>query len=64
MNHKTFVESDKFFNKPELKADMSWPGEDVIPTDINSAFVPETKDGAQNLENAQASIRKRFSLGR
>lgn len=63
MNHKVFVESDKFFNKPELKTDMAFLG-DVVPVDINCASVPETKSGADNLKNAQASIRKRFSLGR
>lgn len=64
MKHRIFVESDKFFNNPEVKEDYSFGDSVIVPTDINSAAVPETKDGADNLINAQASIRRRFSLGR
>lgn len=52
------------FNKPEKKVMFESFGEDVVPVDLNWASVPEKKDGENNLEDAQDSIRRRFSLGR
>ena len=64
MNHKTYVSSDFLFNHPEAKERFESFGDDVVAVDLNWAAVPEKKDGADNLINAQASIRSRFSLGR
>lgn len=64
MNQKTYISSDFLFNRPEAKERLESFGDDVVAVDLNWASVPEKKDGANNLINAQASIRNRFSLGR
>jgi hypothetical protein len=61
---KVYISSDYLFNRPEKKAKFEEFGEDVVAVDANWASVPEQKDGKDNLINAQASIRSRFSLGR
>ena len=61
---KTYISSDFLFNHPDAKQRFEEFGDDVVAVDANWASVPETKDGADNLKNAQASIRNRFSLGR
>lgn len=64
MSSKTYISSDFLFNRPEAKDRFEMFGDDVVPVDINWASVPEQKDGKDNIINAQASIRNRFSLGR
>lgn len=61
---KTYISSDYLFNRPEKKAQFEEWGDGVIPVDLNWASVPEKKDGADNLKDAQETIRRRFSLGR
>lgn len=61
---KVYISSDYLFNRPEKKAQFEGSSDDVVAVDANWASVPEQKTGADNLENAQASIRSRFSLGR
>lgn len=65
MNQKTYISSDFLFNHSEAKERFEAFGDtDVVAVDLNWGSVPEQKDGADNLINAQASIRSRFSLGR
>lgn len=61
--HNLFIDSDKYFNRPE-KFESMGEYSHVIPVDINGAAVPRDKDDRNNIADAQASIRKRFDLGR
>jgi hypothetical protein len=61
-DHPIELESDTFFNKPEKVEHMQEMGCDVIPVDINNAFVA-VKGEAGNLAKTQANIRRRFNLG-
>lgn len=62
--HNCFIDSDKYFNHPEKFEDYELLGDHIIPVDINEAAVPRDKDDRNNIVDAQASIRKRFDLGR
>lgn len=61
---KTYISSDYLFNNPDKKAQFEQFGDGVVPVDLNWASVPEQKAGADNLINAQETIRRRFSLGK
>jgi hypothetical protein len=58
-----FLDSDKYFNRPENFQDMEEYA-NVIPVDIFGGYVPRGKDDRSNFVNNQAAIRKRFELGR
>jgi hypothetical protein len=64
MSRKLYISSDYIFNRPEKKDTFEAFGEEVVPVDFNWAFVPEKKNGEDNLKNAQETIRSRFSLGK
>lgn len=58
-----FLDSNKYFNRPDKFEGMDEYSH-VIPVDMNGAAVPRNKDDRNNIADAQASIRKRFDLGR
>lgn len=62
--HNLFIDSDIYFNHPEKFEGYEAFGDHVIPVDINGAAISGNKDDRNNIADAQASIRKRFDLGR
>lgn len=62
MNGRVFVKSDKYFNDRDEFDMYQEMGMDVIPVDLNGAYVPEKKYDPQNLKRAQQTIQKRFGL--
>ena len=58
--HTVDVSSDKYFNDADFKDHFG--GCDVVPVDINNAFVG-VKGEAGILEKTEANIRRRFNLG-
>lgn len=59
-----YVNSDKYFNNQDEFADLEAMGFDVCPIDKDGGFVPKDKNDADNLEESQETIRRRFHLGK
>lgn len=62
-NNKVYISSDYAFNHPDRMKRFEDYGDEVIPVDLNWAAVPKSKNDPSNFKNAQASLRRRFSLG-
>lgn len=59
---KTYIQSDSYFNKPEKYDIFGEMGNDVVPIDVYGGFVPQEKEGRNNIKTNQETIRKRFNL--
>ena len=57
---KLFVSSDYLFNRPEKMDDFKAMGADIVPVDMNGAYVPSEKEGAKHFENAQCTMKRWF----
>lgn len=64
MQHRDiYMKSDKYLNDSEHVKEMEDMGCDVVPVDLNNAFVPVDKNNPENLSETEENIGDRFSLG-